>query len=146
MKKNNSIKVFVLLFASLSGRAFAQMTPIGLWKTVDEKTKQPESYVRISAQDGVLTGKLEKLLDPARQDAKCDKCSDDRKGKPMLNMTMMHNVKPADGVIWEGGDILDPNNGKVYRVRIKPLDGGKTLEVRGFIGPFYRNQLWTRVE
>jgi uncharacterized protein (DUF2147 family) len=48
--------------------------------------------------------------------------------------------------VWDGGDILDPNNGKVYKLRLKPLDGGKALEVRGFIGPFYRNQTWIRAE
>ena len=51
-----------------------------------------------------------------------------------------------DKGIWDGGDILDPNNGKVYRLRMKPLDGGKALEVRGYIGPFFRNQQWIRVE
>ena len=47
---------------------------------------------------------------------------------------------------WEGGEILDPANGKVYKLRLKPLDGGKKLEVRGFIGPFFRNQQWIRAE
>ena len=62
-------------------------------------------------------------------------------------MTILEGVK-RDGAQnhWEGGTILDPNNGKVYKVRLTPKDGGKTLEVRGFIGPFYRNQTWVRVE
>ena len=129
-----------------SGGAFAQDSPIGLWKVIDDKTKQPLSYVRISEVGGVLNGKMEKLLDPARQDEKCSKCTDERKNQPMLNMTIMRNVKPAGGDTWEGGDILDPNNGEVYRVRLKPLDNGKALEVRGYIGPFFRNQRWLRVE
>ena len=48
--------------------------------------------------------------------------------------------------MWEGGTIVDPENGKVYKLRLTPQDGGKTLQVRGYIGPFFRNQLWQRVQ
>jgi uncharacterized protein (DUF2147 family) len=133
------------LFAT-AGLAFAQATPVGLWKTIDDETKTEKSQVRITDSGGVLSGKVEKFLDPkAKQDAVCDKCSDDRKDKPILGMTIIRNAK-AHGEVWEGGEILDPNNGKQYRLRLKPLDGGKVLEVRGYIGPFYRNQTWVRVE
>ena len=128
--------------------AHAQATPVGLWKTIDDESKQEKSYVRISESGGAVSGKIEKLLDPAKQDAVCDKCSDERKDKPVLGMTIIKNVKrdATDATRWDGGEILDPNNGKTYKVRLTPIDGGKTLEVRGFIGPFYRNQTWTRVE
>jgi uncharacterized protein (DUF2147 family) len=128
--------------------AHAQATPVGLWKTIDDETKQEKSYVRISESGGAVSGKIEKLLDPAKQDAVCDKCSDERKDKPVLGMTIIKNVKrdATDAARWDGGEILDPNNGKTYKVRLTPQDGGKALEVRGFIGPFYRNQTWIRVE
>ena len=66
----------------------------------------------------------------------------------MLGMTIIRNIKASadDKGIWDGGDILDPNNGKVYKARLKPVDGGKKLEMRGYIGPFYRTQVWLRVE
>ena len=134
------------LFAVL---AHAQATPAGLWKSIDDETKKEKSLIRITESGGVLTGKLEKLLDPtAKPDAVCDKCSDDRKDKPIVGMTLIKGVKQNadDKAKWDGGEILDPNNGKTYKVRLTPIDGGKTLEVRGFIGPFYRNQTWTRVE
>jgi uncharacterized protein (DUF2147 family) len=134
-----------LVLAAAAGAAAAQATPAGLWKTIDDETKQEKSVVRITEANGVLTGRIEKLLDPAKQDAKCEKCTDERKDKPVTGMTILRNVK-ANGDAWEGGDILDPNNGKVYRVRLKPEEGGKQLEVRGYIGPFYRNQHWIRVE
>jgi len=146
MMKKNAIQALTLSLVLASSGAFAQNTPIGLWKVVDDDTKQPLSYVRISEVGGVLSGRMEKLLDPSRQDAKCEQCTDDRKNQPMLGMTIMRNVKATEEGIWEGGEILDPNNGKVYRVRLKPLDEGKELEVRGYIGPFFRNQHWTRVE
>ena len=129
-----------------TGLACAQATPVGLWKTIDDETKQEKSYVRITEAGGALTGRIEKLLDPAKQDSKCDKCADERKDKPVVGMTIIRNAKPDDNKEhWEGGDILDPNNGNVYRLRLKPLDSGKKLEVRGYIGPFYRNQQWIRV-
>jgi uncharacterized protein (DUF2147 family) len=136
-----------LLLAAAAGAAWAQATPAGLWRTIDDETKQEKSLVRIADSGGVLSGRVEKLLDPARQDAKCDTCTDARKGQAVLGMTILEGVrKNADEPYWDGGTILDPNNGKTYKVRLTPKDGGRTLEVRGFIGPFYRNQTWQRVE
>jgi uncharacterized protein (DUF2147 family) len=138
------------LLLGLALGAQAQTTPVGLWKTVDDETGKEKSLVRITESGGVLTGKVEKLLDPARQDAKCDKCTDDRKDQPVLGMTLVKNVKqnPDHPERWDGGEILDPNKGKTYKVRITPVDGGKTLEVRGYIGAplLGRTQTWSRVE
>ena len=140
--------IATLCLATATGLACAQATPAGLWKTIDDETKTEKSLVRITESGGAFSGKIEKLLDPkAKQDAACDKCTDDRKDKPVLGMTIIRNAKADEAKEhWEGGDILDPNNGKVYKLRLKPLDGGKALEVRGYIGPFYRNQRWVRVE
>ena len=123
-------------------------TPVGLWKTIDDETKTEKSLVRILESGGVLSGKIEKLLDPAKQNDVCDKCSDERKGKPIVGLSIIRNAKQdgEDKSVWTGGEILDPNNGKTYRLRLKPLDGGKQLEVRGYVGPFFRNQTWIRVE
>lgn len=139
--------VITLALSLCAGAALAQATPVGLWKTIDDDTKQEKSLVRVADQGGVLSGRIEKLLAPdAKPDAKCDKCSDERKGQPVVGMTIIRNAKPGSDGVWEGGDILDPNNGKTYKLRLKPLDGGQKLEVRGYIGPFYRNQHWIRVE
>ena len=138
------IAAAALLFAGL---ASAQMTPVGLWKTIDDDGKTEKSYVRISEAGGVVGGKIEKVLDPkAKPDDVCDKCSDERKDKPIVGLTIIRNAKKSGDDTWEGGDITDPNNGKVYKLRLKPLDGGKKLEVRGYIGPFFRNQQWVRAE
>jgi uncharacterized protein (DUF2147 family) len=136
---------FALL--AMAGAALAQTTPVGLWKTIDDETKQEKSLVRIVETGGVFSGKIEKITDPAKQDSVCDKCSDARKDQKVIGMTIVEGVKKhADEPYWDGGTILDPNNGKVYKVRMTPKAEGKTLEVRGFIGPFYRNQTWQRVE
>ena len=133
-----------------AGIARAQATPVGVWKTIDESKKE-KSLIRITESGGVLTGKLEKLLDPATAaDVVCKECTDERKDKPVLGMTLIRNVRQSDGDkgVWDGGDILDPNNGKVYRVRLKPIDGGAKLEVRGYIGTpmLGRTQTWIRAE
>ena len=136
------------LFAAI---AHAQATPVGLWKTIDDETKKEKSLIRVTEAGGVFTGKLEKLLDPsAKPDAVCDLCSDDRKDKPIVGMTLIKNVKQSDSDKgrWDGGEILDPNNGKTYKVRLTPGEGGKTLAVRGYIGApmLGRTQTWVRVE
>jgi uncharacterized protein (DUF2147 family) len=149
MIRNTRHLVAVLGLGLFAVLAHAQATPAGLWKTIDDESKKEKSLIRITEAGGVFTGKLEKLLDPsAKPDVVCDKCSDERRDKPIVGMTLIKGVKQndSDKARWDGGEILDPNNGKTYRVRLTPMDGGKTLEVRGFIGPFYRNQTWTRVE
>ena len=138
------------LFAAvllLPAFAFAQTSPVGLWKTIDDDGKTAKSLVRISEQGGTLVGSIDKLLDPKDPtDAKCDKCADDRKNQPIVGLQVIRGVKAEGDGTWGGGEILDPNNGKTYRTRLKPVDGGKKLEMRGYIGPFYRTQTWIRVE
>jgi len=131
--------------------AFAQATPVGVWKTIDDDGKTEKSLVRIvDAGGGALNGRIETLMDPAKKDSVCDKCSDDRKDKKVVGLTILRNVTKdgGDDSLWSGGDILDPNNGKVYKVRLRPIDSGKKLEVRGYVGmPMLgRTQTWVRVE
>jgi uncharacterized protein (DUF2147 family) len=130
--------------------AAAQTGPQGLWKTIDDETKVEKSLVRVTETAGVLSAVVEKVMDPAKADAKCDKCTDERKDQLVLGMTILRNVKKnsSNAELWDGGEILDPSNGKVYKVRLKPVDGGKKLEVRGYIGmPMLgRTQVWQRVE
>jgi len=142
-----ALTAMALSVASLS--AFAQMSPVGLWKTIDDDSKKEKSLVRITESNGVYSGRIEKFLDPAtKADAVCDQCTDERKDKPILGMTILRNLKQSadDKTVYDGGDIVDPNNGKVYRTRLKPVEDGKKLEMRGYIGPFYRTQVWLRVE
>jgi uncharacterized protein (DUF2147 family) len=128
--------------------AHAQPTPVGLWKTIDDETKTEKSLVRITESAGVYSGKVEKGLDPNAKETTCSQCTDERKDQPIVGMTIIRNIKASagDAQVFEGGDILDPTNGKLYKLRLRPLEGGKLLEVRGYIGPFYRNQQWIRVE
>jgi len=136
------------LLATAASLALAQATPAGLWRTVDDDGKTEKSQVRITESGGIFTGKVEKVADPSKADAKCTECTDERKDKPIVGMVMLRNVKAAADGTWEGGEILDPNNGKTYKVRLKPIDGGKKLEVRGYVGTplLGRTQTWLRAE
>jgi len=144
----NCLMAGVLGFVAFA--AAAQPTPVGLWKTIDDSTGQPRSLVRITESAGVLTGRIEKGLGPQQGDSVCSKCTDERKDQPLVGMALIRNVKPRDGdaSTWDGGDITDPDNGKVYRVRLRPQDEGRKLEVRGYIGAplLGRTQTWVRVE
>lgn len=134
---------------ALAGLAHAQITPVGLWKTIDDDSKKEKSLVRISENNGVYSGRIEKLLDPATDPkAVCDKCTDDRKDKPVVGLEILRGIKAGEGdkSVFEGGTIVDPNNGKSYRARLKPVNGGAQLEMRGYLGPFFRTQVWQRVE
>jgi uncharacterized protein (DUF2147 family) len=129
--------------------ALAQMTPVGLWKTIDDDGKTAKSYVRIAdAGGGSLTGKVEKIMDPAKQDEKCTKCTDARKDQPIVGMTLFSGLRQDldEKDLWQGTRILDPNEGKDYRMTIRMIEGGSKLLLRGYIGPFYRTQEWIRAE
>ena len=140
-------RIAAVVLAALAWPALAQMTPVGVWRTVDDKTGEVSSEVRISDNAGVLSGRIEKLLrKDAKQDDVCDKCADERKNKPVLGLEIIRGAKKSDGKeVWEGGKILDPDNGKDYTLRLTPIEDGKQLQVRGYIAFFYRTQTWTRV-
>ena len=137
-----------VLFAVTAASAMAQVTPVGLWRNVDDKTGEVKAEIRIDETNGALLGRIEKALGKdAKPGATCDECSDDRKGKPMVVLDIIRGGKKAEGKeVWEGGKILDPENGKEYRASYTPVDGGKKLEVRGYLGPFWRTQTWNRVQ
>lgn len=142
-------RFFVALFvAGVSMGAFADpLSPVGSWSTIDDKTHQPKSVVRITEAGGVLSGTVEKIIDPAKQDSKCDDCAHDdpRKGKPVLGMTILTGLKKEGDNVYGGGQILDPNNGKTYNAKVTVIDGGRKLEMRGSILFFGRTQTWIRV-
>jgi len=138
-----------------SGTALAaNNSPVGKWKTIDDATHQAKSIVEITDQDGQLEGKIVELLNRTPEDIArdgehpvCAKCTDARKGQPLVGMVIMTGVT-QDGDQWSGGRILDPKNGKTYKVSLKVTDGGQSLEVHGYIGfsLLGRTQTWQREE
>lgn len=136
--------------ALVAASAMAQdATPIGVWKTIDDETGKPKSLVRITESNGELRGKIEKLFRDAGEDPnpKCEKCEGNLKDQPVIGMTIISGMK-KDGSEYNGGHILDPNNGKVYKSKLTVVEGGRKLDVRGYIGvPMLgRTQTWVRQE
>ena len=139
--------LIAIFLGAAVGSAMAQGTPVGLWRSFDDKTGEAKAEVRIAETSGVLSGKIEKrLLKTAKPDDVCTECSDDRKDQPLLGLEIIRGAKKAEGAgVWEGGKILDPENGKNYTLKMTPVEDGKKLDVRGSFGPFGRTQTWVRV-
>jgi len=149
MTRNAKPWILIGLLATMGQLAWAQSSPVGVWKSIDEKTQAPKAQVRISDQGGVLVGHVEKILaTDTAADAVCDQCTDDRKGQRIQGLEIIRGVKKVDDNAWDGGTILDAKEGKVYKVSLKPIEGGKKLEVHGYIGfaLIGRTQTWVRVE
>lgn len=149
MMTNKLLLSLLLCFLTVfSYFAHADNSPVGLWKTIDDSIGKPRSLIRISDKNGELFATVEKGLLPSdKPNDTCDKCEGARKDKPLIGMMIMDGMK-AKGDIYEGGHILDPDNGKVYKCKIKLDSTGKQLDVRGFIGVslFGRSQIWMREE
>jgi uncharacterized protein (DUF2147 family) len=144
--KKPLISLFAVLALFGNHYACAQNldTITGNWTTFDDGTKQPAALVRIFEKNGQFSGVITKLLD-RNAPVSCDKCQDFRKGKPLVGMEILSGLKKT-GDLYTGGYILDPDEGEIYKVEIRPKDGGNTLDVRGYIGiPLLgRTQIWIR--
>ena len=148
MTKKIFLSLLLCFFTAFSYLAYAENSPVGLWKTIDDATGKPRSLIRISDRNGELIATVEKGLLPSDSpNDVCDQCTDARKNKPLIGMTIMDGMKPK-GDVYEGGHILDPDNGETYQCKIKLDSTGKQLEVRGFIGISLlgRSQTWVREE
>lgn len=120
-------------------------SPVGLWKTVDDKTGMPRALVRVYLQDGKYFGKIEQSFTPGAEHRVCSVCTDERKDQPIIGLLIIRNVTLRDGD-YGGGDILDPDSGSVYRCKFHLERGGTVLVVRGYIGfsLLGRSQTWQR--
>ena len=128
-----------------AAQAAEPASPVGVWQTVDDRTGQPRALVRIYQQDGRLFGRIERSFTPGAESRACDACKDERHGQPMLGLVIIRNLA-VNGDTWDGGDILDPDSGTVYRCKLRLDDNGAKLVVRGFIGVSLlgRSQTWIR--
>jgi uncharacterized protein (DUF2147 family) len=133
----------------LLNTAWAQTSPAGLWQSVDDGTGTPRALIRIREANGVFTGVIERSLRPLSREPRlhCDLCTDDRKGQLLVGMEIIRGIrKQPNADVWDGGEILDPDNGKTYRLQLRLQADAKTMQVRGFIGLFFRTQTWTRTD
>lgn len=136
-----------ILFLSLPALAKSN-SPTGKWKTIDDNGK-PTGVIEIWEEKDILYGKIiETFKKPENNKPKlCEKCEGALKNAPILGLRIIWDMK-KDGSEWNGGRILDPDNGKIYRSKMSLLGDGRELEVRGYIGFSFigRSQVWKRVE
>lgn len=142
MRRN--LLITLILFFSLVGVQAQNVT--GKWRTVDDETGEEKSVVEIYEKNGKVYGKVVAITNPAAQEAICDKCTGEDKDQPIMGMVVIKGLE-KDGDEYNGGKILDPNNGKLYKCYLK-LEEDNKLKVRGYIGfsLLGRTQYWYRVD
>ncbi|MGQ3467235.1 DUF2147 domain-containing protein, partial [Xanthomonas campestris] len=140
--------IVALPLAAASLLAQAADSPVGRWKTIDDETGKPKSVVQIEqAANGTLSGKVVEILQSNHgPNPTCDKCDGALKGKPIKGMTILWGLKPDGTAVWGGGSVLDPAKGKTYKAKITLTEGGKKLQMRGYVGieALGRTQTWVR--
>lgn len=138
--------VFIFIFALFITSSFAQNTVLGKWKSIDNETGKALGIVEIYEEDGKLYGKIIEILNPKDKKKTCEKCPGEDKDKPILGLTVIKELS-KDGNEYNGGHILDPKHGKLYKCYIN-LENDDKLKVRGYIGIslFGRTQYWHRVK
>ena len=146
MIKKTAFLLLLSALLGLGGMVSAQTSDsiTGLWKTFDDETNQPAALVQIIEKNGVFSGTITKLLDTSGPSI-CEKCTDSRKGKPILGMEILSGLKKT-GENYSGGQILDPDDGEIYKAEMKLKDQGAKLDLRAYIGiPLLgRTQTWIR--
>jgi len=142
--------VVSLLACSLAAQApvadiAGPASPAGRWKTIDDATGKTKSIVEISEESGVFYGRIETLFDPPVPHPTCYLCNGAKKDQPLVGLQVLWGFH-ADGGQWSGGQVLDPETGKIYRASLAIEDGGRKLRLRGYIGiPLLgRTEYWVR--
>lgn len=138
----NTLILFILcfFFSSLTAQSIT-----GKWKTIDDNTGDAKSIVEIYEEKGKIYGRIISVVNPAARDNKCVDCSGKQKDKPIVGLVFIEGLSKNSGV-YDGGTILNPENGKTYKCRLKLEGDSDTLQVRGYLAFFYRTQYWKRVK
>jgi len=143
-----SLVLLAILIATAVMPARAQPSAAGLWEQVDEKTGKAESWFKITDRGGVYEGQIVKIFFKPGEDENwvCDKCDGADRGKPVLGLTLIKGMH-RNGTSYEGGTIMDPRDGTLYRALMQLSPDGQQLEVRGYVGIslFGRSQTWRRL-
>ena len=141
-------KIFLLCFFIVSTLSLKAQSCVGKWITIDDETGKQKSIVELYKQNDKLYGKITYLFprEGRGPNPKCTKCTDDRKDQPLVGLQIVRGLK-WDQSTWNSGTIVDPENGKIYDVKMWLDEENKDrLNVRGYIGPFFRTQQWKRLD
>jgi uncharacterized protein (DUF2147 family) len=152
MKSTLRFALAAALLAAAGTATAASDSPVGTWRQIDDHTGKVTSIIEITDHGGALEAKVLKVMNMTPEQIardgehpRCTKCDGERHDQPIEGMTIMWGVRRDDDV-WDGGHILDPSNGKVYKVKLTLKDGGAKLDVHGYIGfaLLGRSQVWER--
>jgi uncharacterized protein (DUF2147 family) len=137
--------LLVVLSLGAPGAPADGQSPTGRWATVDDRSGAVRSIVHLRIEDGELRGTIEKLVTGPGEDPnpRCTRCTGPRRDQPVVGMQILGGLR-RDGDRWSGGHVLDPENGKEYRVAVW-VEGTDHLKVRGYWGFLYRTQTWRRI-
>ena len=120
-------------------------SPVGLWEPLDSSGKSL-GLIRIFEFNGLYYGRIEPSSPTDDRTALCTRCKDERHNKPIIGLLLMRHLRLANGE-YVGGDILDPDTGRIYSCKLRLTDGGRRLIMRGFLGfsLLGQSQTWRRV-
>ena len=129
---------WVLSVAALAAAApLSAAAPVaGRWTTADK-----DAVVLISPCGAKLCGTIERFLVPPPEGINqrdVNNSDPAKRSRKLLGMPVLTGFTPDDDE-WRG-QIYDPKSGKTYRSVLSRK--GKTLVVKGCIGPFCQTQLW----
>ncbi|MCL1902509.1 MAG: DUF2147 domain-containing protein [Alphaproteobacteria bacterium] len=141
--------IFTAAFALATSGAFA-LPLTGFYKTIDDKTNNAKSIVRLYECGDALCGRIVALFDADGTAVKetlnnPERVADKVSGAPkMAGLDIIWNMEwDARDNEYSGGKIMDPQSGSVYSSVIwADKDDANLLRVRGKIGPFGRTQVW----
>ncbi|WP_181376128.1 DUF2147 domain-containing protein [Novimethylophilus kurashikiensis] len=136
-----------MLLASMG----AQADITGLWQEYDDDTGKVDALIRISRKaDNTYEGAIEKVVEQPGipSETECSHCTGELHNHPMLGLRILWGMKRHDKLHYEDGEILDPDDGKIYHCSIRLSEDGKTLQVTGFINFSWigQSEIWRRSE
>ena len=117
---------------------------LGNWKIIKKESGEARSIVKIYEEDGEVYGRVTRILNEEKRDKLCTKCKGEDKNKKIEGLVLMKHFH-KDGERYVDGTIMNPDDGKVYRSKIwLDEDNPDLLNVRGYVGIFYKTVQWQR--